>query len=74
MTTAIAGAQLRQLSPALAPPRADMFASVLNTAFATAGITSPRRMWAAARSIASGRRSPREDSLCLPANLSRSQK
>ena len=44
MTTAIAGAQLRQLSPALAPPRADMFASVLNTAFATAGITSPRRI------------------------------
>jgi putative chitinase len=44
MTTAIAGAQLRQLNAGLAPPRADLLASVLNTAFAAVDITSPRRV------------------------------
>lgn len=44
MTDLVAGAQLRQLNGKLQPPRADLFAAVLNAAFAAAAIDSPRRV------------------------------
>jgi putative chitinase len=44
MTVSISGAQLRAVVPALQPPRADLFAGVLNAALDAGEIASPRRV------------------------------